>query len=153
MKSLVKIGISILLGFFAYSIVMTVWESYSFDNEFIGIVQNAGLKSESAIREIILHLAYDHGIELYDESISTEHVEEDLEFFLEYDVELGLAGLTYTWRKSVSARTTGGAHVGVPQGLEHMPSSRDHNPRYGKSQKSRAKESANKIKQRISGNR
>jgi len=149
MKSLIKTAIIIFLGLLVFSIVSAIWESTTFDNEFIGLVQNTTRKSDSMIRDDIINLAFDHEYEIDDTDIYSEVVGDELRFHVSYEVELGIAGLSYIWHKNVSAITTGGAHVGVPQGIEHMPNSPNMRPTYGKSVKNRAKTSADKMNQRL----
>ena len=118
-------------------------------DEFIGLVQNTTRKSDSMIRDDIINLAFDHGYEIDDTDIYSEVVGDELRFHVSYEVELGIAGWSYIWHKKVSAITTGGAYVGVPQGIEHMPNSPNMRPTYGKSVKNRAKTSADKMNQRL----
>lgn len=126
MSRLVRLILVALLAIFVYSTGTAVWRASQFDSYFAGYVQNTGGRTETELQSDLIDLAIQHGIEFGENPVEVTPRGEKYDITFSYYIPVGLGGFSYLWEKSISGTTSYGAAVGVPQGIEHIPSSRSH---------------------------
>lgn len=103
--NLMKWAIVILILVLLASVGNSLWQSMNFDSKMSGYVQNAVRERPDVMTQRIMEIASECNINLDYENIEILPLNEGWEVTCTYDVNIGIGGFSYTWNKSVVART------------------------------------------------
>ena len=126
MSRLIKLILVVVVVAFVYSTGTAVWKSFRFDNYFAGYLQNAGRMTQEELETGLIQLATEHGIHFEREPVKLVQENDRFRVTFSYQIPIGIGGFSYLLEKSVSGRTAFGEALGVPQGIDQMPSSSSH---------------------------
>jgi len=87
------------------SVGNSLWRSMNFDSSVSGYVQNAIRAKPDDIVQRVMELASEYDISIEYESILILPLNEGWEVTCTYDIPIGIGGFSYTWHRSIVART------------------------------------------------
>jgi hypothetical protein len=129
MSKLLKLVLVVLLIMFVYYTATAVWKASQFDSYFAGYLQTAGRMTHSELEEGLTQLATEHGIHFESEPVTLVQRGDRFDVTFSYQIPIGIGGFSYLWERSTTGTTSLGEAVGVPQGIDQVPSSASHQMR------------------------
>jgi hypothetical protein len=126
MVRLFKLVVVVLIALSIYATTKQLWNASQFDSYFAGYLQSAGRLSADKLETGLIDLAEEHGIQFGNQPVMLVRRDDRYEVTFSYHIPIGFGGLSYSWNRSITGTTSFGEAVGVPQGIDQIPSSRSH---------------------------